>query len=177
MFRIRYLMIACIVLLVVLSGCGSPTANQQSTPTAQPAPTQQNSPTSQSSPAPQSSPVSQSALKHIFYIMMENHGTNDIIGNTTDAPYLNQLASSYGVATHYFGVTHPSLPNYLAAISGDFQGIWDDCRAAVTILCAPQAFVSGSPSLTASEVASASNRPHMFNGQTIVDQLEAHHMT
>src|SRR5690242_21910477 len=104
MFRIRYLMIACIALLVVLSGCGSPTANQQSTPTAQPAPTQQNSPTSQSSPVPQS------ALKHIFYIMMENHGTNDIIGNTTDAPYLNQLASSYGVATHYFGVTHPSLP-------------------------------------------------------------------
>src|SRR5205085_7420573 len=24
---------------------------------------------------------------------------------------------------------------------------------------------------------SASNRPHMFNGQTLVDQLEAHHMT
>jgi phosphatidylinositol-3-phosphatase len=171
MFRIRYLIIACIALLVVLTGCGSPTSIQQSTPTAQQPPTQQNSPISQSSP------TSQSALKHIFYIMMENHGTNDIIGNTADAPYLNQLASSYGVATHYFGVTHPSLPNYLAAISGDFQGIWDDCAAGVTSTCAPQAFVSGSPLLTSNEAARASNRPHMFNGQTLVDQLEAHHMT
>jgi len=109
--------------------------------------------------------------------MMENHGINDIIGNTADAPYLNQLASSYGVATHYFGVTHPSLPNYLAAISGDFQGIWDDCAAEVSITCAPQAFVSASPLLTSNEAASASNRPHMFNGQTLVDQIEAHHLT
>jgi len=109
--------------------------------------------------------------------MLENHGTKDIIGNTADAPYLNSLANNYGVATHYFGVTHPSLPNYLAAISGDFQGIWDDCPAGATITCAPQAFVSGSPLLTRNEAVSASNRPHMFNGQTLVDQLEAHHLT
>src|SRR5258708_8375363 len=31
--------------------------------------------------------------------------------------------------------------------------------------------------MTASEAASASNRPHMFSGQTLVDQLEAHHLT
>jgi phospholipase C len=105
---------------------------------------------------------------------MENHAANQIFGNTADAPYLNQLAAAYGIATNYFGVTHPSLPNYLAAISGDFQGIWDDCPADATVTCAPQTFGS---SLTSNEVASASNRPHMFNSQTIVDQLEAHHMT
>jgi hypothetical protein len=59
--------------------------------------------------------------------MMENHATNQIIGNSADAPFINQLSHRYSVATNDHGVTHPSLPNYLAAISGDFQGIWDDC--------------------------------------------------
>ena len=172
MLRIRYLTILSIALLGFLTGCGSAISHPQSTPTAQHLPSQQNSPT------PSSSPTQQNArLQHIFYIMMENHAANDIFGNTADAPYLNSLASSYGVATHYFGVTHPSLPNYLAAISGDFQGIWDDCPAGATITCAPQAFVSGSPSLTTNEAASASNRPHLFNSPTLVDQLQAHHLT
>jgi hypothetical protein len=30
------------------------------------------------------------------------------------------------MASHYFGVTHPSMPNYLAAIAGDNFGIQDD---------------------------------------------------
>src|SRR3974390_1904496 len=84
-------------------------------------------------------------FQHIFYIMMENHATSEIIGNTADAPFINQLASHYGVALNYHGVTHPSLPNYLAAISGDFQGIWDDCKAGptVTVLtCDPSAPLS-----------------------------------
>lgn len=113
-------------------------------------------------------------LRHIFYIMMENHGLNDILGNSADAPYLNQLAGSYGSATHYFGVTHPSLPNYLAAISGSFQGIWDDCIAGASITCAAQAFGS---QLTAQEAGRAASTAHLFTGQTLVDQLEAHHLT
>src|SRR5258708_10404046 len=100
--------------------------------------------------------------------MVENRGLNNILGNTADAPYLNQLANSYGVATHYYGVTHPSLPNYLAAISGDFQGIWDDCPAGAGVTSGPQAFGS---LLTASETASASNPPHMFSQPTLVDHL------
>src|SRR6266702_3095596 len=111
---------------------------------------------------------------HIFYIMMENHGTNQIFGNTADAPYINQLAAQYAISTNYYGVTHPSLPNYLAAISGDFQGIWDDCAAGAAVTCEPEAFGS---SLRRDQAISASNRPHMFSGQTLVDQLEAHHLT
>ena len=86
---------------------------------------------------------------------MENHDANQIFGNTADAPYLNRLANSYGIATRYYGVTHPSLPNYLAAISGSFQGVFDDCVAGV---------VCGGVT-------------HMFGGQTLVDQLEAHSLT
>lgn len=113
--------------------------------------------------------------QHIFYIMMENHGTKQIIGNTADAPYINQLASKYAVAMNYYGVTHPSLPEYLAAISGNFQGIWDDCAAGQTVKCAPQEFGPGSSEgnlLTPAEFQSASNTAHWFSGKTIVDQLE-----
>jgi hypothetical protein len=115
--------------------------------------------------------------------MMENHATDEIIGNTADAPYLNELAGQYGVATNYYGVTHPSLPNYLAAISGDFQGIWDDCAAGQTVTCAPEEFVPGSGDntsaapLTPAEVTSATATPHWFSGQNLVDQLEAKGLT
>jgi hypothetical protein len=117
--------------------------------------------------------------RHIFYIMMENHGTSEILGNLADAPFINQLASHHGVAKNYFGVTHPSLPNYLAAISGDFQGIWDDCAAGANVTCAPEEFVAGSGDATASllltpaEVASATKTLHWFDGENLVDQVEA----
>ena len=75
--------------------------------------------------------------QHIFYIMMEKQSFPEVIGNTADAPFINELASQYNLATNFHGVTHPSLPNYLAAISGDFQGIWDDCKAGATVTCAP----------------------------------------
>jgi hypothetical protein len=110
--------------------------------------------------------------------MMENHGTDEIIGNSADAPFINQLAAAYGVATNYYGVTHPSLPNYLATLSGDFQGIWDDCKAGADVTCAPEEFVAGSGDptsallLTPAEVKSASATPHWFTGRNLVDQVE-----
>lgn len=119
-------------------------------------------------------------FEHIFFLMMENHATDEIFGNTPDAPFINQLVSQYAIATNYFGVTHPSLPNYLAAISGSFQGIWDDCKAGANITCAPEEFApnsgytNGKELLTQDEIASATNTPHMFSGRTIVDQLEQH---
>jgi hypothetical protein len=116
---------------------------------------------------------------HIFYIMMENHAYDEIIGNTQDAPFINQLASHSRLASDFHGVTHPSLPNYLAAISGDFQGIFDDCPAGATVFCAPEEFVpdsgdgtSATP-LTTAELDAASATAHMFAGQNLVDQLEA----
>ncbi len=119
-----------------------------------------------------------SKFSHIFYIMMENHGTNQIFTNTADAPYINALAEEYAISTNYYGVTHPSLPNYLAAISGYYQGIWDDCKAAPTSTCAPEEFMSGPPYngqlLTQAEVDSSTHQPHWFSGKTLVDQLESH---
>lgn len=62
---------------------------------------------------------------HVFVIVEENHGFNDIIGSS-HAPQLNTLAKTYGLATRYYAVTHPSQPNYVALIGGYTFGIRDD---------------------------------------------------
>ena len=63
--------------------------------------------------------------RHIVEIMMENTNYGTIIGNPS-APNINALANKYGLATNYFGVTHPSEPNYVANLGGTFFGIQDD---------------------------------------------------
>jgi len=64
-------------------------------------------------------------LDHIFVIMLENHSQSSVIGDP-NAPYLTSLASKYAMADHYYGVTHPSMPNYIASIAGDNFGLQDD---------------------------------------------------
>ena len=71
-------------------------------------------------------PATVPAFDHIFLVIMENHGYDEIIGSS-DAPYLNQLASRYGVATNYISVAHQSLPNYLALTGGATFGTTSDC--------------------------------------------------
>jgi hypothetical protein len=64
---------------------------------------------------------------HVFMVVLENHGYTDLIGNPA-APNLNALARTYGSATNYTAVTHPSEPNYIAMLGGstfDVQG-WDN---------------------------------------------------
>ena len=53
---------------------------------------------------------------------MENRNYDQAIAGG----YTAQLAATYGVATNYHGVSHPSLPNYLALTSGSTWGITDD---------------------------------------------------
>jgi phosphatidylinositol-3-phosphatase len=53
-------------------------------------------------------------------IVDENHSQQQVIGNA-QMPYLNSLASRYGLATHWNDLSHPSLPNYLGLISGSVQ--------------------------------------------------------
>jgi acid phosphatase len=56
-------------------------------------------------------------------IVEENHSrTEAMLG----MPHLASWASQYGQATAYKGVTHPSLPNYLAIGGGSTFGVADD---------------------------------------------------
>jgi phosphatidylinositol-3-phosphatase len=64
-------------------------------------------------------------FRHVFVIMMENTGFDTLIGNP-NAPFTNFLATTSGFATSYFGVTHPSQPNYIAATSGSTNGVPND---------------------------------------------------
>ncbi len=73
-------------------------------------------------PSPTPEPSPSAAPSHVFVIVMENRSYGQVIGNA----YTSQLAAQYGVATDYHGVSHPSLPNYLALTSGSTWGIADD---------------------------------------------------
>src|SRR2546423_1975420 len=66
------------------------------------------------------------SFSHVFVIVMENHEYGSIIGSSA-APYINSLASTYALATNYYGASHPSLPNYLALTAGSTFGIASDC--------------------------------------------------
>jgi len=70
-------------------------------------------------------PTALPAFSRVFIIMMENKEFADVIGSA-NAPYINSLASQYGLATSYTGVTHPSLPNYMA-LTGGFTFFTTDC--------------------------------------------------
>jgi phospholipase C len=72
---------------------------------------------------------------HVYIIMMENAGYNEVLDPTnTNTPYIQHLAATYGLATDYFGVTHASLPNYLAATSGSTWDTYSDDTTQKTLL-------------------------------------------
>ena len=66
------------------------------------------------------------AFSHVIIIIMENKEFGDVIGNR-QMPNFNRWAGEYALLTRYYAVSHPSLPNYLALIGGDFFGIQSDC--------------------------------------------------
>jgi hypothetical protein len=99
------------------------------TPTLGPAASSARPTVAATHPAPPPPPPAAGAVpsfSHVFVIVMENHEYNSVIGNPA-APYTNGLVANYGLATNYFGVSHPSLPNYLALTAGSTFGIASDC--------------------------------------------------
>jgi len=66
------------------------------------------------------------SLDHIVVIVFENKLEPEVIG-TPAAPTFTSLARRYVRFTRYQAVTHPSLPNYIALVSGGTQGIRTDC--------------------------------------------------
>jgi len=57
------------------------------------------------------------ASSHVFVVVEENHSYSQVIGNSA-MPYLNGLASKYGLATQYYANTHPSIGNYFMLTAG-----------------------------------------------------------
>jgi phospholipase C len=61
---------------------------------------------------------------------MENRTYSSVLGSGAAAPRLSAYARKCGLATQSYAVTHPSLPNYLAATSGSTGGVRSDCGPA-----------------------------------------------
>jgi acid phosphatase len=72
-------------------------------------------------------PVSanQPTFSHVILVVEENHNYSEVIGNSA-MPYLNSLASQYGLATQYFANGHPSMPNYLMLTTGQMESFNDN---------------------------------------------------
>jgi hypothetical protein len=90
--------------------------------------------------------ASQAPFQHIYVIMMENTGSPQVLGNP-NLPYINHLIRTYGYDDNYFVVTHESLANYVAFITGNNWGTNSD------------------------------NPTQQFVHTNLVDQLEAHHLS
>jgi hypothetical protein len=90
------------------------------------------------------------AYDNIFIIMEENKSTDAIVGNTTYAPYMNQLLAKYNQLTTYYATGNPSEPNYTALGGGDDFGVTDDnwwgCGASGTNALTDAAFAGGTAS-------------------------------
>jgi hypothetical protein len=74
------------------------------------------------------SPPAPDAGRKVMIIAEENHGYRQIIGDP-DAPYLNQVAATYGTATAFdagYPAHCPSLAAYILMTSGTTDGICDD---------------------------------------------------
>jgi phosphatidylinositol-3-phosphatase len=99
------------VLAVVAAGCGG--GSVEATAPAAPPPS-----------------VRLPHFTHVVVVVFENHESSSIVGNPA-APTFNALARRYATLTNYDAVAHPSLPNYLALVSGSTHGITSDCTDCV----------------------------------------------
>jgi hypothetical protein len=64
-------------------------------------------------------------LDHVVVVVFENKAPSEVNAHT--APTFTRLGRRYVRLTRYFGVAHPSLPNYLALVSGQTYGIHSNC--------------------------------------------------
>lgn len=77
--------------------------------------------------------------EHVIWIVMENKSYSQIMGSP-DAPYINKLAGACGLASNYWAISHPSLPNYIAMTSGDLNGVTTDAGPSTYPLNVPSIF-------------------------------------
>jgi hypothetical protein len=127
-------------------------------------------------------------VAHVVIVVFENHERGDILG-TASAPTFNRLAADYAQATDAQAVAHPSLPNYLALVSGSTHGVTSDCtdcmQAGPTI--ASQLAAKHRSALTYAEGYPSSSRfakkhvPFLYFPQSVshvvgIDRFDARHL-
>ena len=84
-------------------------------------------------PALTAPPSSVPAYDHVFVVYMENQDYSGIIGNTSQAPYINSLLPQATSLSQSYATTHPSDPNYVALAGGGLYGLHDNSISTTTI--------------------------------------------
>src|SRR5439155_11884275 len=68
--------------------------------------------------------ASPAPVRHLFVIVLENENESTSFGPGSPAPYLSKTLTSRGqFLPNYYAVTHESLGNYIAMISGQGSNI------------------------------------------------------
>src|SRR5512135_3086072 len=131
--------IALLLFLLMLSACGQgPSIITSTTPTAiapsttiQPRSTKTPVPLPGSTAQPGGIPSTGAAagipnFDHIVLIVLENRDYSMAMDGSS-MPHLVDLAQKNVLLTNYFAISHPSVPNYIALMSGSTQNITNDC--------------------------------------------------
>ena len=69
-------------------------------------------------------------FEHVIVVMFENHGAAQVLADPL-ATTFRRLGESYATLENYDAVAHPSLPDYLALVSGYTFELHTDCTACV----------------------------------------------
>lgn len=109
-----------------------------------------------------------SRYDHIFVIIDENKGYNQLMGNPEWTPVIHRLATQYGLASDFYAEAHSSEGNYIAMLGGDTFGIHDDdafyCRA-------------GLKDADCANSRNAGYANHDLTARSLMDQLSARGLT
>lgn len=87
----------------------------------------------------------QTGQRKVVWIWLENHSRSQTIGPVgsvanSKMPGLNAIARTCGEATNARALTHPSLPNYLGAVTGVRSGISATCSVTACPQTSPTLF-------------------------------------
>ena len=125
----RALRVGALLAAILISACGGRAASVAPSVAATVGATPSMASVSPGASTPPLSSTSGS-IAHVVVVWMENKETSQI--TPSSMPYLYGLSQTYGRTEAFFGVAHPSLPNYLAFWSGSTQGVTDDAIHDVT---------------------------------------------
>src|SRR5689334_20657896 len=112
-----------LMVLALATACSTGSTHAAPSPSSSPPSRHPSSPTGSPTPDAVVTRPAPQAITKVLTIVEENHGTR---AARDGMPYLASLADTYGVATDYRSLTHPSLPNYLAMAAGSTLGVSDD---------------------------------------------------
>jgi phosphatidylinositol-3-phosphatase len=128
-----------------------PAPTSTAPPTSTPPTTTPPSTSTPPSSPPPSSPPPPSPGHKLLVIIGENHSDQEALAHM---PHLAAWAQTFGQATNYSAIRHPSLPNYLAIWGGSTFGVTTDCGVG-TSGCTPSAPSVFGQTLAAGKTATA----------------------